>query len=277
MSTTPATQLVAGAASAATRFSVELLIRDFQVTATNRLIASSYAASDARELLQTWNYTIGRVCPATEDLTPSIQSLPIAVHVKDSVPDGGRERLYSCDASYTVVVDAPSRYLAGEAALRLVASPCRLESQLAAYRDQVFWDKLMPLASAPFDQMAKVLRRRGFEANIRASSANDAQRFLVIDVAESGEPVGTLALVKHVTENADAERQAIGPCLHFTGPHDVEASSVPADHPDVWLNDARVSSSDIACLDVDAFDAFFDVVLDQREAARHSESPAAYG
>lgn len=277
MTTTSNESTAAGANPSVSRFSVELMIRAFQVTATNRLIASSYAASDAREFLASWNYAVGRVCPATaEELTMTAKTLPIAVHVqKDPVPDGGRDRLYTCDASYTVVVDAIDRYSAGEAALRLVSEPCQIPVQLASYRDQTFWAKLMPVAHAPFEQMAEVLRRRGFDATVRASSASDAQAFLAIDVDADGEQVGTLALVKHVAGPADADRPAMSPCLHFVGAHDVEASSTPGDHPDVWLNDAQVSAGDIACLDIDAFDSFFDLVLDQRDEARAAAAPAA--
>lgn len=269
MTTTPTDSTAAGANPSVSRFSVELIIRAFQVTATNRLIASNYAASDAREFLATWNYTVGRVCPApSNELTLSVEKLPIAIHVeKDSVPDGGRDRLYTCDASYTVVVDAVDRYSAGKAALRMVGDPSRISAQLAMYQDQVFWAKLMPAARSAFDQMAEVIRRRGFDATVRASNAGDPQPFLAIDVAASGDHVGTLALVKHVAGPVDAKRPVLSPCLHFAGPHDVEATSIPGDHPDVWLNDTQISPSDIACLDIDAFDAFFDLVLDQRDEA----------
>lgn len=277
MTTTFNEPTAAGANPSVSRFSVELIIRAFQVTATNRLIASSYAADDAREFLASWNYTVGRVCPAAADeLTLTAKTLPIAVHVqKDPVPDGGRDRLYTCDASYTVVVDATDRYSAGEAALRLVSETSRIPAQLASYRDQAFWAKLMPAARGPFEQIAEVLRRRGFGATMRASSASDAQAFLAIDVEADGEPVGTLALVKHVAGPAHAERPAMSPCLHFVGAHDVEASSTPGDHPDVWLNDAQVFAGDIACLDIDAFDSFFDLVLDQRDDARTAAAPTA--
>jgi len=277
MTTTSNDPTAAGANPSVSRFSVELIIRAFQVTATNRLIASSYAADDAREFLASWNYTVGRVCPAAADeLTPTATTLPIAIHVqKDPVPDGGRNRMYTCDASYTVIVDAADRYSAGEAALRLVSEPSRIPAHLAAYRDQMFWAKLMPVARSPVDQMAEVLRRRGFDATVRASSASDAQPFLSIDVEADGEQVGTLALVKHVAGPANAERPAMSPCLHFVGAHDVEARSTPGDHPDVWLNDAVVSAGDIACLDIDAFDSFFDLVLDQRDEARAAAAPAA--
>ncbi|MFC5510998.1 hypothetical protein ACFPOU_07655 [Massilia jejuensis] len=278
MTTTSNETAAAGANPSVSRFSVELIIRAFRVTATNRLIASSYAASDAREFLASWNYTVGRVCPAAADeLTLTATTLPIAIHVqKDPVPDGGRDRLYTCDASYTVVVDATDRYPAGEAALRLVSEPSRIPAQLASYRDQAFWAKLMPVARPTFERMAEVLRRRGFDAKVRASSASDAQAFLAIDVEADGEQIGTLALVKHVAGPTDAERPALSPCLHFVGAHDVEASSTPGDHPDVWLNDAQVSAGDIACLDIDAFDSFFDLVLDQRDEARATAAPAAY-
>lgn len=277
--TTPSNEpIAAGADPSVSRFSVELMIRAFQVTATNRLIASSYAASDAREFLASWNYTVGRICPApADDLTLTAATLPIAVHVqKDPVPDGGRDRMYTCDASYTVVVDAIDRYSAGEAALRLVSEPCQIPVQLAAYRDAAFWAKLMPVARLPFEQMAEVLRGRGFDATVRASSASDAQAFLAIDIEADGEQVGTLALVKHVAGPVDADRPAMSPCLHFVGARDVEASSTPGDHPDVWLNDAQVSAGDIACMDIDAFDSFFDLVLDQRDEARAAAAPTAY-
>lgn len=277
MTTTSNDPTAAGANSPVSRFSVELIVRAFQVTATNRLIASSYAADDAREFLASWNYTVGRVCPAAADeLTLTATTLPIAIHVqKDPVPDGGRDRLYTCDASYTVVVDATDRYSAGEAALRLVSEPSRIPAQLASYRDHAFWAKLMPVARPAFEQMAEVLRRRGFDATVRASSASDAQAFLAIDVGADSEQVGTLALVKHVAGPADAERPAMSPCLHFVGAHDVEASSTPGDHPDIWLNDAPVSVSDIACLDIDAFDSFFDLVIDQLDETRAAAAPAA--
>lgn len=279
MTTTSNETTAAGANRSVSRFSVELIIRAFQVTATNRLIASRYAADDAREFLASWNYTVGRVCPAAADeLTPTATKLPIAVHVqKDPVPDGGRDRLYTCDASYTVVVDASDRYSAGEAALRLVSEPCQIPVQLASYRDQAFWAKLMPVARPPFEQMAEVMRRRGFDAAVRASSASDAQAFLTIDIEAGGEQVGALALVKHVAGPADAGRPAMSPCLHFVGAHDVEASWTPGDHPDVWLNDAPVSAGDIACLDIDAFDSFFDLVLDQRDESLAAQTPTAGG
>lgn len=278
MTTTSNEPTAVGTDPSVSRLSVELIIRAFQVTASNRLIASSYASNDAREFLASWNYTVGRVCPAPADeLTLTATALPIAIHVqKDPVPDGGRDRMYTCDASYTVVVDATDRYSAGEAALRLVSEPSRLPAQLASYRDQAFWTKLMPAARPPFEQMAEVLRRRGFDATVRASSASDAQAFLAIDVEADGEQVGTLALVKHVTGPADAERPAMSPCLHFVGAHDVEASSTLGGHLDVWLNDARVSAGDIACLDIDAIDSFFDLVLEQRDEARAAAAPAAY-
>lgn len=178
------------------------------------------------------------------------------------------------DASYTVVVEAADRYSAGEAALRLVSEPSRISAQLGMYQDQVFWAKLMPAAHSPFDQMAEVLRRRGFDATVRSSGAGDAQPFLAIDVATLGEHVGTLSLVKHVAGPADAAHPLLSPCLHFAGPLDVEATLIPGDHTDVWLNDSQVSTSDIACLDIDAFDAFFDLVLNQRKEACAPEAPA---
>jgi len=276
MTTTSNDPTAAGANAPVSRFSVELIIRAFQVTATNRLIASSYAADDAREFLASWNYTVGRVCPAAADeLTLTAATLPIAIHVqRDPVPDGGRDRLYTCDASYTVFVDATDRYSAGEAALCLVSEPSRIPAQLARYRDHDFWAKLMPVACPAFEQMAEVLRRRGFDATVRASSVSNAQAFLAIDVEADSEQVGTLALVKHVAGPADAERPAMSPCLHFVGTHDVEASSTPGDHRDLWMNDAPVSVSDIACLDIDAFDSFFDLVLEQRDEARSAAAPA---
>ena len=279
MSITPNEPLAAAATPPASRFSVELIIRDFQVTASSRLIASRYADDDAREFLNSWNYTVGRICPAVaEERTLTPKTLPIAIDVKkDSVRDGGNDRLYNCDASYTVVVNAADRYSAGEVALRLVMDPCRIASQLAAYRDQVFWGKLMPVARPVFDQMADVLRRRGLDATVRTSNANEAKQFLVIDVAEDGEHIGTLALIKHMMGPGTAERHGTSPCLHFAGAHGVEASSIPGEHPDIWLNDAQISANDIACLDIDSFDSFFDLVLDQREEARAAATPAACG
>lgn len=279
MSATPTTPATAGAgaAQAASRFSVELLIRDFQVTATNRLIASSYAASDAREFIRNWNYMVGKVSAATgQDATLGAGTLPIAVKVKDSVPDSGRERLYSCDAFYSVVVDAVDRYSAGEAALRLVCEPARLPAQLAAYRDQAYWEKLMPVARAPLDHMVEVLQRRGFDATLRTSGGGDAHRFMAIDVAVDGEQVGTLALIKHASYTAEAERPIVSPALHFVGAPGIEASSIPADHPDIWFNDARITAADVACLDVDAFDSFFDLVIEQIEEACAEGAPAAH-
>lgn len=277
--TTSDAPYAASATPSVSRFSVQLIIRAFQVTATNRLIASQYAASDAREFLANWNYTVGRVCPAAaDDLTLTTQALPITIHVqKDSVFDSGRDRLYTCDASYTVVVDAADRFSAGETALRLVCEPSQVPVQLADYHDRLFWDKLMPLARPAVDQMAEVLRRRGFDATIRASNAGDTHNFLAIDVATDGEQVGTLALVKHVARPADAEHPVFSPCLHFTGAYDVEASSVPQDHPNVWLNETQVATGDIACLDIDAFDSFVDLVLDQRDESLAAQAPAAGG
>jgi hypothetical protein len=267
MTSTPHDSSTDGSQSLVSRFSVELIIRAIEVTATNRLVASSYASSDAREFLANWNYTVGSICPALgEKITMTTKTLPITIEVeKDSVPDGGRDRLYTCNASYTVVVDAADRYSAGETALRLVAEPSQVTAQLAAYSDQVFWAKLMPVARSSIDQMAEVLRGRGFDATVRASSLNDTRAFLAIDVTAAGEQLGTLSLLKHVAGPANVDRPVMSACLHFAGPHDVEASSIPADHPDVWLNDAQVSAGDIACLEVDAFDSFFDLVVDQCE------------
>jgi len=277
MSTIPTIPAAAGAAPAASRFAVELLICDFQVTATNRLIASSYAASDAREFIQTWNYAVGKVSPASgEDATTGVGTLPIAVKVKDSVPDSGRERLYSCDASYTVVVDATDQYSAGEAALRLVSEPARVPAQLAAYRDHAYWEKLMPVARAPLDQMVEVLQRRGFDATLRTSGAGDAHRFMAIDIAVDGEQVGTLALIKHARYTNEAERPIVSPALHFVGALGIEASSIPADHPDIWFNDTQITAADVACLDVDTFDSFFDLVIEQLEEACAEGAPAAH-
>ena len=96
-----------------------------------------------------------------------------------------------------------------------------------------------------------------------------------MDVAVDGEQVGTLALIKHATYSADAERPVISPRLHFVGKEGVEASSVPAEHPDLWFNDTKVTAADIACLDINAFDSFFDVVIEQLEEACGESAPAA--
>lgn len=69
----------------------------------------------------------------------------------------------------------------------------------------------------------------------------------------------------------------MSPCLHFFGAHDVEASWTPRDHLDVWLNDAPVQAGDIACLDIDAFDSFFDLVLDQRDESLAAQTPTSGG
>lgn len=260
------------------RFAVDLIARNFQVTAPSRLVASQYAADDAREFLQTWNYTVGTVRPAAgERLSKTAKSEPITVKVNESTPDGGRERLYSCDASITITVDAGDAFSAGEAALQLVCEPSRLGAQVAAYHNQAFWSKLLPIARAPFNQMAEVLSRRGLEAVVRAGAEDDAQP-LAIHVSENGAHVGTLSLIKFYSAAAGTGPRAIPSVgLHFVGEHDIEVSSTPAESPDLWFNDNPVSASDIACLDVDAFDQLFDLVLDQREEARAAATPAAHG
>lgn len=259
------------------RFAVELIARNFQVTATSRLVASQYAADDAREFLPTWNYTVGTVRTAAgERLSKTAKSEPITVRVNESTPDGGSERLYSCDASITITVDSDDAFSAGEAALQLVCEPSHLGAQVAAYHNQAFWSKLLPIARDPFDQMAEVLSRRGFEAVVRTGT-EDAAQSLAIDVSENGVRVGTLSLIKCQSAAGAGQRAAMSAGLHFVGEQDIEVSSVPAVSPDLWFNDNPVSASDIACLDVDAFDELFDLVLDQREEARAAAIPAAHG
>lgn len=259
------------------RFAVELIARNFQVTATSRLIASQYAADDAREFLPTWNYTVGTVRPAAgEPLSKTAKSEPITVKVNESTPDGGRERLYSCDASITITVDSDDAFSAGEAALQLVCEPSHLGAQLAAYHEIAFWSKLLPIARTPFDQMAEVLSRRGFEAVVRTGAEGEAQP-LAIDVSENGARVGTLSLIKCYSAAAGAGQRAIpSPGLHFIGEDGIEVSSIPAGPPDLWFNDTPISASDIACLDVDAFDELFDMVVEQREEAHTAAAPAAH-
>lgn len=275
--TTTETSPSATTARAKARFAVELIARNFQVTAKNRLIASQYAADDAREFLPTWNYAVGTVRPAAaERLSKTAKSEPITVQVNESTPDGGRERLYSCDASITITVESEDAFSAGEAALQLVCEPSHLGAQLAAYHDTAFWSKLLPIARAPFDQMAQVLSRRGFEAVVR-TGADGEEHPLAIDVSEAGARVGTLSLIKCYSAAAGAGQRAIpSPGLHFVGEDDIEASSIPAASTDLWFNDTPVSTSDIACLDVDAFDQLFDLVLEQREEARAAAAPAAH-
>ena len=263
----------------ASRFSVVLIASGFQVTAASRLVASKYAAEDAREFLPNWNYTVDAVHPAAgEQLTRSVKTEPITVQVKESTPDGGRARLYTCDASITITVDAADAFSAGEIALQRVCEPLRLAEHLASYRDKAFWDKLLPVARAPFEQMAEVLRRRGFEAVVCAGG-EAGPRTLAIEVTDDGERVGTFTLVKCSGAAAGAEaaqRPRLSAGLHFAGEHDIEVSSTPAAGPDLWHNDTQVTTSDIACLDLDAFDELFDLVLDQREEARAAAAPAAY-
>jgi hypothetical protein len=275
--TTSSSSSSAASTPAKARFAVELVARNFQVTATSRLIASQYAADDAHEFLPTWNYTVGLVRPAAgERLSKNAQSEPITVKVNESTPDGGRDRLYSCDASITITVDSEDAFSAGEVALELVCEPSRLGAQLAAYHEKAFWSKLLPIARAPFDQMAEVLSRRGLEAVVRVGAEGEPQP-LAIDVSENGERVGTLLLIKCYSSGTGAGRRAIpSPGLHFVGEHDIEASSIPAGCPDLWFNNTPVSASDIACLDVDAFDEFFDLVMEQREEARAAATPAAH-
>jgi hypothetical protein len=259
------------------RFAVELFARGFQVTASNRLLASKYAADDAREFLPTWNYTVGEVRAAPEErLTRSVRSEPIAVQVKESTPDSGRERLYTCDACITVTVEATDAYSAGEAALQLVCARSSLPANLAAYQDKVFWDKLLPIARVQFDRMAEVLRRRGFEAAVVASPDTAGAR-LAIEVHEAGEPVGTFSLIKHMrTDASTAPRPVPNPALHFIGEHDIEVISIPVGRPDLWFNGAPAKLSEIACLDVDSFDELFDLVVQQREEALESRAPSAH-
>lgn len=276
MSTTSAS--INSTASGVARFAVVLLASNFQVTATTRLMASRYAADDAREFLPNWNYTVGAVRPAAgEHLTRSVKAEPITVQVKESMPDGGRERLYTCDASITITVDAVDAFSAGEAALQRVCEPVRLAEQLASYREAAFWDKLLPVARRPFEQMAEVLRRRGFEAVVCENTESGSQG-LAIDVTEGGERLGTFSLVKCVgSAVADGtQRPSVSAGLHFAGEHDIEASSTPAVGPDLWFNDTRITTSDIACLDVDAFDELFDLVLSELQEARAVVAPAAH-
>jgi hypothetical protein len=267
------------ATPALSRYSVDLTVCDFQVTATNRLTASKYAADDAHEFLPSWNYTVGPIrAAAGEKLTRSANTEPISILVKESVPDTGRDRLYSCQATVTITVDAIDAFSAGEAALQLVCAPDRIDQQLTSYHDQAFWDKLLPVARAPIAQMAEVLRRRGFEAFVRAGDANSTAP-LTIELAENGEAVGTVALVKYVPAAAGASastgsRAIPRPALHFVGEHDIEISSIPEACPDLWFNDKPVEPSDIACLDIDAFDQLIDVVVEQREQAREAAEPA---
>lgn len=259
------------------RFAVELFAKGFQVTASSRLVASKYAAADAREFLPTWSYTVGDVRPASgERLTRSVNSEPIAVQVKESEPDCGRERLYTCDACITITVDAADAYSAGEAALQLVCAPSSLQANLAAYQDKVFWDKLLPIARPQFEGMAEVLRRRGFEAAVVVGTDPAGVR-LAIDVREAGESVGTLSLIKHMRDDASAAARAVSyPALHFVGEHDIEVTSIPVDCPDLWFNDTPATLSQIACLDVDSFDELFDLVVEQREEARASNTPSVH-
>lgn len=261
------------------RFSVVLIASGFQVTARSRLVASKYAADDAREFLPNWNYTVESVHPAAgEQLTRSVKNEPITVQVKESTPDVGRERLYTCDASITITVDAADAFSAGEVALQRVCEPVRLAEQLAIYREKAFWGKLLPVARASFEQMAEVLRRRGFEATVCAGS-EAGPRSLAIDVTDEGERVGTFTLIKCIGAAAGADaaqRPSLSAGLHFAGEHDIEISCTPSAGPDLWHNDTQVTPSDIACLDVDAFDKLFDLVLDQREEARAAAAPAAH-
>jgi hypothetical protein len=265
------------ATTALSRYSVDLTAHDFQVTATNRLTASKYAADDAHEYLRSWNYTIGPIrAAAGEKLTLSANAEPIAISVKESVPDAGRDRIYSCQATVTITVDAADAFSAGEVALKLVCAPDRIDQQLASYRDQAFWDKLLPVARAPIAQMAEVLRRRGFEAFVRAGDAASA-RPLAIELAENGEAVGTVSLVSYVPTAASTgagSRAIPRAALHFIGEHDIEVSSIPEACPDLWFNDKPVAPSDIACLDIDAFDQLIDLVIEQREQAREAAEPA---
>jgi hypothetical protein len=267
------------ATPALSRYSVDLTASDFQVTATNRLTASKYAADDAHEYLRSWNYTVGPIrAAAGEKLTRSANTEPISILVKESVPDSGRDRLYSCQATVTITVDAIDAFSAGEAALQLVCAPDRIDQQLASYRDQAFWDKLLPVARAPMAQMAEVLRRRGFEAFVRAGDA-DGARPLAIELSENGEAVGTMALIKYLPAagsvgTSTGSRAIPRPALHFIGEHDIEVSSIPEACPDLWFNDKPIEPSDIACLDIDAFDQLIDLVLEQREQAREAAEPA---
>lgn len=263
-------------ATGTARYAVDLIAGNFQVTATNRLSASKYAADDAREFLGSWNYVVGTVRPAAgEPLTRSTKTEPITVQVKDSTPDGGRDRLYTCDASITITVDALDAFSAGEIALQRVCAPEQLAAQLAAYREQAFWTKLLPVARASFDGMAEVLRRRGFDA---AVIDNGEAQSLAIEVTENGERVGTFTLVKCVSAAGGietAQRPVLNAGLHFVGEHDIEISSTPAIGPDLWFNDKPVMASDVACLDVDAFDELFDLVLEQCEDERAASAPHA--
>ena len=150
LTTTTEASCTATTARGTARFAVELIARNFQVRATNRWIASQYAAEDAREFLPTWNYTVGTVRPAAgERLSKTAKSEPITVKVNESMPDGGRERLYGCDASITIIVESEDAFSAGEAALQLVCEPAHLGAQLAAHRDEAVWSKLLPIARAP--------------------------------------------------------------------------------------------------------------------------------
>lgn len=261
------------------RFAVDLIAGDFEVTATSRLSASKYAADDAREFLANWNYVVGAVRTAVgEPLSHSTKTEPITVHVKESAPAGGRDRLYTCDASITITVDAIDAFCAGEIALQRVCAPTQLAAQLAAYREQAFWAKLLPVARASFDKMAEVLRRRGFEAAVN-TNGEAGSRSLTIEVTEDGERVGTFMLVKCISAaggSETAQRPILNAGLHFVGERNIEVSSTPAIGPDLWFNDKQVTSGDIACLDVDAFDELFDLALEQREEERAAAASAPH-
>ncbi|MBY0240069.1 MAG: hypothetical protein K2X55_12210 [Burkholderiaceae bacterium] len=94
-------------------------------------------------------------------------------------------------------------------------------------------DKLLPAARAPFDRMAEVLCRRGFEAAVHANS-EAGSRFLAIEVMETGERVGTFTLVKYISVAAGAEttqRPILSAGLYFAGGYDIEVSSSPCHRP----------------------------------------------
>lgn len=71
----PSSTPTVSATSHARRFAVALVASNIQVTATSRLIASRYAADDAREFLPSWNYTVDTVRSATDQkLTRSLKA-----------------------------------------------------------------------------------------------------------------------------------------------------------------------------------------------------------
>lgn len=98
-------------------------------------------------------------------------------------------------------------------------------------------------------------------------------------MTENGERVGTLTLVKCISAAGGtglAQRPALSAGLHFFSEHDIEVSATPGAGPDLWFNDKQITPSDIACLDVDAFDVLFDLVLGQREEERAAAAQAPH-